>query len=290
MKTQISFLICLGILFTSFQQDVSPVLFEGVKVFDFKNVYINKQISHSFMIECKSITPASISKIEAIDPDKRFSDLKYSFEIKQKDSSRFTTPSEYNKESGFPIFKNGDSIKFTITFNPIKSGDFFQFIVLKNNVKDIYFCLDGSVILNEQDIKIAACSQIVREIDDFTKEIELSTPFNDLSLHKYINKSITTYYAYIKVNGYTYNVLNEGVFILFDDGTKISKPNEKIDVRLSSSNEWEYTSMIKLSSTDIANLKTKKIKKVRLYIYDSELNPELITNLPFQMQCLLEMK
>ena len=57
-----------------------------------------------------------------------------------------------------------------------------------------------------------------------------------------------------------------------------------------SNGKWEYSAMIKLNTADITMFKTKKIRKIRLYIYDEEIEGNLSELYPSYIKCLTEMK
>lgn len=119
---------------------------------------------------------------------------------------------------------------------------------------------------------------IKKNVDDFSGEIEFKTPFSigqdwlPFFIIKSISKGKTTYYLKLTEKGSTLNVAEKGVYILFEDGSKIEKPNEKINVKAEKGTQWEYSAFISLTSSDLVALKTKKIKKYRLYIHDKELS------------------
>src|SRR5690554_4913906 len=82
----------------------------------------------------------------------------------------------------------------------------------------------------------ALCSKIESKTDDFTDEVTISTPeiedlkISSVVLYKTINSGNVRYLLGLKTNGKTINVGENGVIILFDDGTKMNKPTVKIDV------------------------------------------------------------
>ena len=189
---------------------------------------------------------------------------------------------------------------------PIKTPSFFNkpIFVLRDtsNQQVIYFKYDTQYEHNfpfitskiEFDLNIL-CSNISRKVDDFTDEITLNSPFVDgrkissMIIYKRIQNGNITYNLSIRTIGSTVNVGESGVIILFEDGTKINKPEEEIDVD-SDENGFEYSAFITLSQSDLQTLKTKNIRKYRLYIYDEEINPGEANKFKAYVNCIVEQK
>jgi hypothetical protein len=64
----------------------------------------------------------------------------------------------------------------------------------------------------------------------------------------------------------------KGAFILFEDGKKWSKSVE-IDVD-ATENGFEYTAFIPLINSDLKLLKSKKISKIKLYIFEQSMSED----------------
>ena len=113
-------------------------------------------------------------------------------------------------------------------------------------------------------------SEIKREKDDFTGEINIRSPYTiPVDLTKVINKGKVVYYLSLDAYGSTPNVNKRGVTILFSDGTKWIK-NELIDVRVSDYG-YKYSAFIALTPIEVDMFIKKEISKFRLYIYDNDL-------------------
>lgn len=56
------------------------------------------------------------------------------------------------------------------------------------------------------------------------------------------------------------------------NGSKIERPNEKINYSLHSGNYWKYTAFISLEKEEVELLKNNEIEIIRLYIYDTDLS------------------
>lgn len=134
------------------------------------------------------------------------------------------------------------------------------------------------------------CSKIDKQIDDFTNEVKFSSPLmsgrqlSSMIIYKHINKGKTVYYLSLRTYGSTVNVNENGVIILFQDGTKWSRAS-KIDVEADSKG-FEYSAFITLTPADLTTFTTKKIKKFRLYIYDEEVNSSDAEKFRLYTQCI----
>jgi hypothetical protein len=194
------------------------------------------------------------------------------------------------------VDRNGKSISDSneVLYNPI--------FILKDTTtnKIIYYLYDKSNEFNFPFItspipKKDLCSLIIRDVDDFTDEISLRSPYSNDNLQMYpmaiiktISKTKTTYYLSLLAIGQTVSLFEKGVIILFDDGTKWTKPNE-IDVE-ATENGFEYRAFITLSLADLTTFSTKKIKKYRLYVYDKEVNSNDADNFKIYTKCIKEAK
>lgn len=138
------------------------------------------------------------------------------------------------------------------------------------------------------------CSELEREIDDFTNEIKFSTPYPNRKsqavtvLYKHIKNSKTSYYLSLHVRGQTVVVNGVGATILFTDGTKWSK-NLKISVD-ADSDGYDYNAFIPLNQADLTILATKKMKKFRLDIFDEDVNIYQADKINYYIKCLKKAK
>ena len=83
--------------------------------------------------------------------------------------------------------------------------------------------------------------------------------------------------------------MEKGVILLLNDKTKINLPDVDVDCKVNSKGDgYEYSSFIELSKEQIEILKVKEIDKIRLYIYDSDLNGSTSTKLKEYLKCLIK--
>lgn len=195
------------------------------------------------------------------------------------------------------IYQNGvyhrtDKYSFVTDTNAIKGRDFlvvntsplsFDFrkalFELNDGKETLYFIYDSQYDF-EFPFEVSGFNYTVdylskdikRTVDDFTDEITLRTPLmNDISITKSIEKgsSKPTYYLSLRTRGSTLNYGGKGVIILFKDGTKWIKSEQKIDVDIVSGSGWGYSAFITLNEQDLNLFSTKEISKFKLYIYDN---------------------
>lgn len=100
---------------------------------------------------------------------------------------------------------------------------------------------------------------------------------------------ISIYLSIINI-GNSVSVDKSGVIVLFDDGSKFEKKEEKVDVRVNEKAEYEYNSLIKLTEDDLVMFLNKNITDTRLYIYDFSLNKEQSFNAKEYLKCITNNK
>jgi prepilin-type processing-associated H-X9-DG protein len=114
-------------------------------------------------------------------------------------------------------------------------------------------------------------SEIERSIDDFTGEIKINSPLISPVgiIYKYIKRGKSTYYLKFSIesNGIYHG---KGVSVLFVDGSKWVRPNEKVDVDYNDG--FDNNVFMLLTQSDLAIFREKVIKKIRLYIHDMEVD------------------
>lgn len=107
--------------------------------------------------------------------------------------------------------------------------------------------------------------------DKFTGEKTYYTPYSkNINAFRIIGSSGTRQYFSLKVYGATLNYECKGVYILFENGEKIIRPEEKIDTKYD--NGYRYSAFFVPTEKEIELFKNSKITDVKLYIYDSVIN------------------
>jgi hypothetical protein len=129
---------------------------------------------------------------------------------------------------------------------------------------------------------------IEKKVDKFTGEITLSTKYTDWAqFYKFKREGIEFVVLSLFVDGYSSSYGEKGVIILFSDGTKIEKPNEKIDSKYLSNNVYRHSAWVTLNESDLEILKTKTMTDFRLYIYERKISENKAIKVLEKLNCLL---
>jgi hypothetical protein len=128
-------------------------------------------------------------------------------------------------------------------------------------------------VTNIEEIK-DLCSDIVITNDKFTGEISYNSPdIENISFIKNKKRGVISQYVSISIySTYLSGYNNYGVTILFKNGKKIIRKNEKIDVDASTGSDWRYSAFFTPNSNEINLLKSFEIEAVKLYIFDSNIS------------------
>ena len=115
-------------------------------------------------------------------------------------------------------------------------------------------------------------------VDKFSGEKVYYSPYaKNISIARYTSKKNgPSQYIDIDVKGITLNYGCKGLSILFENGMKIVRPNEKVET--SYNDGYQYSVWFKPTAKEIAMFKKYKITDVKLYIYEEQIsNDEAIT-------------
>ena len=134
------------------------------------------------------------------------------------------------------------------------------------------------------------CKKIEVEKDKFTGDIRYTTPsVHGFHFIKVISGNITRIYMFIRETDYTCSVGKKGVYLLFDNGSKLSKDDVEIDVEVGdSSDKYLYTAFFPLTESDIKVLSEKLITDDRLYIYDGTVSTDRAKEIRGYLRCLIK--
>ena len=148
----------------------------------------------------------------------------------------------------------------------ISLNSFSQTKILDSLKKEYYNKLDS---LTASSYINNAYKGIEKSKDDFTDEITYRSDYlKPIGITKIIDKGVVSYYLSLRTNSDNVNFNIKGVYVLFTDGKKWIKLNEKINVHLDIN--FNYTAFIKLSASDLKLFQSKKINKFKLYIFEEE--------------------
>jgi len=103
--------------------------------------------------------------------------------------------------------------------------------------------------------------------DKFNGEKTYSTNTEVVSFWRTIKKGISRQYVSVTVKGSTLNYGCYGVYILFNNGQKIMRKNEKVETAYSDG--FEYRAFFTPTDNEIKLLQNQEITDVKLYIYDA---------------------
>lgn len=245
-----------------------------------------------------------IGKIVTVDDSELYKKIDYHNFIKKFNKSKRT----YSKFNNKPFVKNvvkSDYNKlvdkeFTVV-NVFKLDEIDKYILeLNNNEIGTLFYEYNSKYESSFELIVKdglnlpegfLCNQITIDKDKFEDITRYSIPFNpeEIYLLKIIFNNQTKLFLDIKVKGNTLNIGEKGVFILLENGEKIIRQNESIDVesyvnRYSSG--WKYSTIIELNEEEIESLKKFKITDVRLYIYDETISKETAYKIQEFLKCM----
>jgi hypothetical protein len=133
------------------------------------------------------------------------------------------------------------------------------------------------------------CDKIEHKVDKFENKETFYTPTeNGISFIKTIENGKTSVYLSVRENGSTLNYGAKGLYILFADGSKITKPNEEIDVDVSSGSGWIYSAFINLSQEEMKLLSEKSITDTKLYIYEGTVDIDSAAKIKEYLKCLMK--
>lgn len=115
------------------------------------------------------------------------------------------------------------------------------------------------------------CQKFMTFTDKFnSNKISISEDFSGISI--IYNQNSKKYSLSGELIGYSLNVGGKGFYLLLEDGTKIAKPEARVDVEASDNGHWKYTCTINLNNSDLQLLRSKKITDFRLYVHDKSLD------------------
>jgi|LauGreDrversion4_2_1035121.scaffolds.fasta_scaffold10609_11 hypothetical protein len=86
-----------------------------------------------------------------------------------------------------------------------------------------------------------------------------------------IKNGDTSLYVSLQTYGTTLNIDGKGVILLFADGTKIERPEEKINYAPHTGGYWKYSAFMELSKEEVEIITKNEIEIIRLFIYDANL-------------------
>lgn len=178
-----------------------------------------------------------------------------------------------------------------------EKGRFFVLVLENESLGKIYYEYDAEF---EHNLELSVvgglkfpdkywCNKLTIVKDKFEDKTSYYSPQESgFIVIKIVTNDRITYYLDVETGGHTVNVSGKGLYILFEDGSKISKPQAEIDVKVGNKyTPYIYSAFIELSKEDLEIMKTKKITDKRLYIYDGTVNPEAANLIQEYTKCIV---
>jgi|GEM_PF-1646090 len=171
------------------------------------------------------------------------------------------------------IIASSNNIRYQANIVDNTTGKFFKVriglmswsprYIIKERIKEV---------VKEETVVKDYCNEIKVIKDKFDDKITYYSPsVGKISLGKSIGeKEDGSIYMFLVANSSQFSTSKKGLIILFDDGTKISKPNESIRVKMGKGKYFDYKATIKITEEEIKLFKEKIVTDFRLYIYDEE--------------------
>jgi hypothetical protein len=136
---------------------------------------------------------------------------------------------------------------------------------------ELYLNVKTIIPIEESKTNVKTLNDYLSSTDKFSGEKTYYGGGKTVSFMKVIGKGTSTQYVSVDVNGSTLNYGCYGVYILFENGKKIIRSNEKVETDYSNDG-WRYKAFFRPTLNEITLLKTQKITTVKLYIYDEDVN------------------
>lgn len=135
---------------------------------------------------------------------------------------------------------------------------------------------------------INAQCKVKKTVDKFENEVKYKADFPKwFEVIKYVKGTDTSYYLSLWTEGTSGLYAKQGVVILFNDGTKIERPNEKVECEFRTGAMYDFTSFFRIGKSELEQLKTKTTAGIRLYIIDREWGDKKAENIKQQIICLV---
>ena len=249
---------------------------EGIKQYMYKNFYLQ------FDTVSKVLTKDYIGKKRT--PFKPFQTGEYAS----------TSVSEYSKLFGME-FKVIGVYEETPKYD-FNKGQYFVLALKNDQLGTVYYEYDSEYKHN-LEIKVVGglkfpegywCDKFTVNKDKFEDKTSYYSPQESgFTVIKIVSNGTTNYYLRVEEVGSTANVGGKGLYLLFNDGTKINKENVQIDAKVGNKGWYIYSAFVELTNQDLEILKTRKLTDNRLYIYDGTVNSESATLIQEYIKCLL---
>ena len=219
---------------------------------------------------------------------------------KKTDFKPFQTGEGFSAKSDYAQMF-GMEFKVTAIYEPLakfesSKGKYFVLELKNETLGTIYYEYD-SHYKSSMELDIVGdisypegywCNKFTVKEDKFeSRKSSYSPKCDGLSISEITEEGIVSYYLRVEQGGSTLNVDGTGLFLLFSDGTKWTKPNEKIDVGVGDNGNYIYSAFVSLTLEDLKIFSSKIITDNRLYIYDGTISTEAAKEFQEYVKCLI---
>lgn len=129
-----------------------------------------------------------------------------------------------------------------------------------------------------------------RKEDKFEDKMMIHTFYNPyIECLKFIENENDTYYLRLYSRGSISVVDGKGIYILFEDGSKLIFKNEDIDVDVDE-NGFLYSGFVRLDLDQVKKISEIKIMDFKLYIFERHVPSDVSKRLIDEVKCLIEAK
>lgn len=134
---------------------------------------------------------------------------------------------------------------------------------------------------------------ISKEYDQFKSTMRYSTNYVKwMTFTKVIKGKDTLFFLHMWTQSTVYNQTFKGVIVLFQDGSRIEKPEEKIDCRIVSVSQYgtvyNYSVTVLLTEEDMEQLKTKLTTGFQLFLPERTWGEKKAIKIQESFNCLFK--
>lgn len=142
--------------------------------------------------------------------------------------------------------------------------------------------------IKENEVESTKCD-IKLKYDKFENDSTYTLDFADwLRVLKVKKSGKVVYFMRLSNEGFSPQYGKTGVTILLSDGSKIEKPNQKIDCTFRAGSVYDFSAFFVLNENDLQLLSKHRMTDWRLYIYDRGLGEKRGEKLREQILCLIK--
>lgn len=145
------------------------------------------------------------------------------------------------------------------------------------------------LLLLNYSIQGQNCKGVEEKIDKFTGEKTFNTTYlAPIVLIKNVKDNDTTYYVAVNMEKSSSNYDASGVYILFQNGDKIIKEDQKVNCKYSSTiDKYNFTAFFRIDYDDLKKFVTSPITDFKLYVYEDSIGKGNGNRIMEYAKCLL---